>query len=506
MTVASPKAMPLQDVPITVEPIERFTELVGKARVDDAVREAAEIRSQLGDRVVWNVNSTATGGGVAEMLRAILPYARGAGIDTRWVVVHGPPEFFRVTKRLHNALHGELGDGSPLDDAARKVYDEAARANAAEMLALVCPGDVVILHDPQTAGLAPTLARVGAKVIWRCHIGTDEANAETARGWAFLAPYLRDVPAFVFTRASYVPVGVLDPARCAVIAPSIDPFSAKNQAMAPEVVRAVLAHVGLIDPAPGDGEPAPVFRRADGSLARVVRTADVLRHGRPPRADTPLVAQVSRWDRLKDPLGVLEGFGRLACEGVPSGAMLLLVGPNVRAVADDPEGAEVFEEVLAAWRALPQGCRSLVHLVHLPMADVEENAAIVNAIQRHAAVVVQKSLREGFGLTVTEAMWKARPVIASAVGGIQDQITDGVDGLLLRDPRDLDAFGGAVARVLGDPALARQLGERAYVRARDHFLGVRHLLQYAALINRMRGAATAAAGGSSAAAMDHAAE
>jgi len=194
---------------------------------------------------------------------------------------------------------------------------------------------------------------------------------------------------------------------------------------------------------------------------------------------------VSRWDRLKDMSGVLEGFARRA--DALGNAQLALVGPNVAGVHDDPEGAEVFEACIRQWRALPHAVRRRVQLVCLPMSDRDENAAIVNALQRHAAVVVQKSLEEGFGLTVAEAMWKGRPVVGSAVGGIQDQLEDGRSGLLVADPRDLEAFGDALVRIFSDPALASRLGEAAHLRARTQFLGSRHLLQYAELFSLLLG-------------------
>jgi trehalose synthase len=268
-----------------------------------------------------------------------------------------------------------------------------------------------------------------------------------------------------------------------LIPPSIDPFSAKMQELTPESVHAILAQVGILE-----GPPSPAgasFLRQDGSPGRVDRSADVIRLGRATAPDIPLVVQVSRWDRLKDPLGVLRCFGSAEALLTTPGAELVLAGPNVNALADDPEGAAVFEEVLAAWRALPHHQRRRVHLAHLPMADVEENAAIVNALQRHAAVVVQKSLHEGFGLTVTEAMWKARPVVASAVGGIQDQLEDGVHGLLLRDPTDANAFAVALQRLLDSPALAQQLGEAARARVWERYLGIHSLLRFADLIARL---------------------
>jgi trehalose synthase len=238
--------------------------------------------------------------------------------------------------------------------------------------------------------------------------------------------------------------------------------------------------VGLVEGPPGPG--ARVFQREDGSPGRVDRCADVVRLGRAPLYDTPLVVQVSRWDRLKDPVGVLHGYASLLDGQPPAAAELVLAGPNVKAVADDPEGPAIFEEVEAAWRRLPHAHRKRVHLALLPTADVEENAAIVNALQRHASVVVQKSLREGFGLTVTEAMWKARPVLASAVGGIRDQIESGVHGILLEDPTDLAAFAAALRDLLEDGERAARLGRNARDRVRERFLGVRSLVQYAELI------------------------
>jgi trehalose synthase len=197
----------------------------------------------------------------------------------------------------------------------------------------------------------------------------------------------------------------------------------------------------------------------------------------------PVVMQVSRWDLLKDPLGVLGAFaghvpGRYA-------AHLLLVGPSTVAVADDPEGAQVLDAVRTAWHELPAKVRRRVHLCSLPMDDVEENAAIVNALQRHATVVVQKSLAEGFGLTVAEAMWKQRPVVASRIGGIRDQIEDGRSGHLLPDPRDLGQAGAAIAELLADGDQARAMGIAAHLRVREQFLGPSHLGRYFEVINRV---------------------
>jgi trehalose synthase len=204
-----------------------------------------------------------------------------------------------------------------------------------------------------------------------------------------------------------------------------------------------------------------------------------------------IVTQVSRWDRLKDPVGVLHGFVRHAAGA--GDAHLVLAGPATAGVADDPEGSEVLEEVLAAWRALPVAVRAPVHLACLPMEDAEENGAIVNALQRRSTIVVQKSLAEGFGLTVGEAMWKRRPLVASAVGGICDQIEDAVSGVLLRDPADLEAYGAAVVALLADPGRAAVLGAAAHERVRERFMSVRHLIAYVRMLEHIQAAGAAAA-------------
>jgi trehalose synthase len=394
-------------------------------------------------------------------------------------VITGPPEFFRLTKRLHNALHGSAGDGSPLGPEAAALYAKVMHDNIVSLDELVRPGDVVICHDPQTAGLVPHYVRKGCFVVWRCHIGHEKHDVEVDRGWAFLRPYLESAHVAVFSRSAYAPPWI-EPTRTVVLAPNIDPFSAKNQEMDDATVRAILGDVGLVEGP--DGAGAPTFLRDDGSSGRVDRKAEVLRLGRAPSWDAKLVVQVSRWDHIKDPIGVLEGFARLVEPGVPGGAQLVLAGPTTQGGSDDPEGAEVFAALEQSWRALPDSLRALVHLAMLPMNDNEENAAIVNALQRHAAVIVQKSLYEGFGLTVTEAMWKRTPVVATRVGGICDQIRDDIDGLLIDNPSDLDEFAETVSRVLGDDDLGERLGDGGHERVKEHYLVITALERWATLI------------------------
>jgi trehalose synthase len=470
------------EVHVTARPVQPFAEIVGDDRIRALEREARSLREVVGSRTIWNVNTAASGGGVAEMLHSFLRYARGLDVDVRWLVFEGPPEFFRITKRIHNALHGSRGDGTPLGPEQTAIYQRVTNENAVALDALVRPGDLVVCHDPQTAGLVPHLMAKGGKVVWRCHIGHDRHDHEVDRAWGFLRAYLETVPRAVFSRAAYAP-SWLRGKRTIVLPPTIDPFSAKNRTMDDGAIRAILAEVGIVDGPPGPAPPT--FLRDDGSSSRVTRGAIVVRSGRPPSWETPLVVQVSRWDAVKDPIGVMQGFARFVESGAPRGAELTLAGPNVNAVADDLEGAKVFADLQRAWLALPLGLRRWVHLAMLPMDDEEENAAIVNALQRHAAVIVQKSLQEGFGLTVTEAMWKRRPVVASAVGGIQDQIRDGVDGLLVHAPSDLEEFARVLRKVLTDDALDRRLGQAGYERVRDKYLSINALERWAELARMM---------------------
>ncbi len=468
--------MALEDVPVTTLDPERFRDILspeGLAQFEHAIARGREL---LESRTVWNVNSTARGGGVAEMLRSLIGYVRGAGLAAEWVTIGGGEDFFRITKRLHNRLHGFAGDGGPLGDGEREIYERHAAENAELLAERLGDEDVVLLHDPQTAGMVPRLLETGVPVIWRAHIGLDGPNELAREAWRFLIDYVKPADAYVFSRPAYTWEG-LDESKVSVIAPSIDAFAPKNHVMSFTTVTAVLRASGLA--ADHHHPPRAIFERLDGSIGNVEHSARMLEE-RALRLDVPLVAQVSRWDRLKDPAGILAAFAEHI--HAQDEAHLLLAGPDVAAVADDPEGAEVFAEIEATWRELPQRVRRRVHLALLPMDDPDENAVIVNALQRRADVVVQKSLAEGFGLTVSEAMWKGRPVVASNVGGIQDQIEDGHTGYLV-DPTDLAAFGDRVNRLLADPHAAERMGEAAQTRVRDLFLGPRHLGQYVELLD-----------------------
>ena len=462
---------------------ERFRSVLAPERFAEFEAAAGRGRSLLEGRAVWNVSSTAQGGGVVELLRPLVAYARGTGVDARWIVIDGTPEFFQVTKRIHNRLHGAAGDGGPLDDDARRIYEETLRRNAVELRDRVRRGDLVVVHDPQPAGMIPMFREMGAHVIWRCHVGIDEPNDLVREAWAFLLPWVRDAQAQVFSREAFVWDG-LDREQVAIIWPSIDVFTPKNIDVDGDTVGAALRACGLVADGPAE---AVTFVRQDGTPGRIERHATLVEDVRL-RLEDPVVVQVSRWDALKDPIGVITGFA----EHVPpeTGAHLVYAGPAVDSVGDDPEGLATLRAAIEARGRLPADARRRIHLASLPLDDLDENAFMVNALQRHASVIAQKSIAEGFGLTVAEGMWKARPVVATRVGGIQEQIEHGKTGILLDDAHDLARFGAEITRLLRDPARAEQLGAAARENVRDRFTTIRSLVDYEAVARRVLATAT----------------
>ncbi|HEX6780664.1 MAG TPA: glycosyltransferase [Solirubrobacterales bacterium] len=443
----------LQQVEIEPAPLERFRPLV-EERFEEIEEAAAAARETFAGRRIWHVNSTSQGGGVAEMLRALLPYACGAGVDVRWVVLGESDGFFDLTKRIHNRLHGDAGDGRELDRGARELYARAAERSAGELRRLVAPGDVIYLHDPQPAGLVPAMKEAGLAVVWRCHIGVDEPNDVARDAWDFLRPYVEPADAYVFSRRAYLWEG-LDEGKTWIMPPVIDPFSPKNEDLEDERIEAILAEV-----------------EAEATILQ----------DEPVSADARVVTQVSRWDRLKDPEGLLEILAR-HLDG-PS-IHLCLVGPETEAVHDDPEGAQVYERVAARWHAMDAARRRRAHLISLPMDELARNASMVNALQRRSDLIVQKSLAEGFGLTVAEAQWKSKPVLASRVGGIQDQVVDGQTGILIDDPRDLPAFARAIEDLAADPRSAAEMGAAGREHVRDSYLAIDRLREYVELLTAL---------------------
>lgn len=466
---------PPRTISVEPRPITPLADLVGEERIQELTTTLASVASRARRRTLWQINSTASGGGVAEMLHGLVGYLRDLDVDVRWLVIDGDDGFFDLTKRLHNRAHG-AESGPALCEADAAHYEQVSRRNAEQVADLVRPGDLVVLHDPQTAGLAPTLTDLGAIVVWRCHIGSDDRTPVTESVWRFLRPHLSAAHAYVFTRERYRPSFVPD-ASTWIIPPSIDPFAVKNIDLDPATVDCVLTAAGLLDGSAPD--PARTrFTRPDGTTGEITRRATVVAETLP-AAGEPLILQVSRWDRLKDMAGVMTAFAEHVAP--QQDGCLVLAGPAVDDVSDDPEGAQVYDECRTAWQKLPVALRQRIMLAALPMDDLDENAVMVNALQRHASVVVQKSLAEGFGLTVAEAMWKRRPVVASRLGGIADQIQTGC-GLLV-DPQDLPAFGKAVRQLLDDPVAADAMGEEAHRHVRRSFLADTQLLHWVRLFD-----------------------
>jgi trehalose synthase len=453
----------MHEVPLTARSIDR---LEGSARRSDLRRfgaVVAELAPLMDGRTLWHVNSTDGGGGVAELLHQLLGYILDAGIACRWVVVDGTPPFFRITKRIHNRLHGSPGDGGDLGPSERKAYGKVLGREVERLLDLARPGDVAVLHDPQTAGLVGPLRAAGLATVWVCHVGIDRPDDVVRSAWDFLLGEVEPADAYVFSRHAYVWDG-LDERRTRVIPPCIDPTSPKNAEIGASDVDAILGAARVLMTLE-DRRGARVELPFAGAVG-VRRHAEVVEDA-PTPVGAPLVVQISRWDRLKDHAGVLHGFAEHVAPDLD--AHLMLAGPAATSVADDPEGAEVFAEVLEAWKRTPTEPRARIHLVNLPVEARVENAVVVNALQRRADVVVQKSLAEGFGLTVAEAMWKSRPVVAARVGGIRDQITSGRSGLLVT-PTDPAALGRAITSLIVDMGFAQAIGHAARERVRKRFL------------------------------------
>lgn len=387
-----------------------------------------------GPRVV-HVNATPAGGGVAELLTGLVPAQQRTGTNVGWAVIGGTTGFYAVTKYLHHLLHGHADPGRLEQPGFLGEYREVLAAQAPWFARQAGPGDVFVLHDPQTLGLAPALRATGARLVWHCHIGVERPLPGPAAVWRAFSGDLDALDALVTTRREFAPPE--DPAReLFVVPPAVDPEAPKNRKLRPGEVAEVLDGVGLT---------------SAGGVSRVA----AVEQEAPLPAEARVVVQVSRWDPLKDMPGVLRCVAAL-----PRDVHLVLVGTDPAGVSDDPEGQAVLDEVRAGVARLEAPDRRRVHLVKTATAPAREAALVVNAVQRRADVVLQKSLEEGFGLTVTEAMIKGRPVVATRVGGMREQITDGVDGLLA-DPEDVAAAREALRTLLDDPSRARAMGERA---------------------------------------------
>lgn len=440
---------------------------------DDASRLLPHLRG----RTVWMINSTSQGGGVAEMLPRQVAILRELGVQIEWAVITTDrAPFFDLTKRLHNMIHG-ADVGVPLTAADRELWEAVSRENAGWLAARVRPDDVVVVHDPQPLVCGTLLKqRLGVRTIWRCHIGLGERTPITAAAWRFMQPFLETYDHAVFTTRAYVPGFLAD--RASVIRPAIDPLSDKNRELGTHRLVEILSNASLVAaPASAVGQP---FRAVAQRLGGDGRWSPANAAGDLGLLTGPVITQVSRWDRLKGFEPLLEAYVRFKQN--PSGrahelhgrrvacTRLVLAGPDPTSVSDDPEGREVLDTLARAYRRLDPALQRDVALVALPMASATENALMVNALQRCSTVVVQNSIREGFGLTVTEAMWKSVPVVVSSADGLREQVTDRCEGRMVADPTDVDALACVLDQILGDPAESEALGRRAQRRVVAEFV------------------------------------
>ncbi|ACH83962.1 glycosyltransferase [Acidithiobacillus ferrooxidans] len=394
--------------------LDKYARVVG----EDAVDHLRQLARPLAGKQMVHVNSTRVGGGVAEILDKLVPLTRELEIDARWEVITGSPSFYECTKTMHNAMQGSP---FPIREALLRVYEETNRENAERLGSLLTDADIVFIHDPQPAPLIHYLNDRKGKWVWRCHI---EASHPYRPVWRYLRRHVAEYDATVFSLAGFAqPL----PNPQYIIPPSIDPLSDKNVNLSQREIKAV-ARRFQIDP------------------------------------ERPLVAQISRFDRFKDPIGVINAY-RLAKTYVPE-LQLVLAGGSAD---DDPEGSVMLAEVQAAAQGDPD-----IHVLALP-PDAHRT---INALQRLADIVLQKSLREGFGLAVTEAMWKDKPVIGGDTGGIRLQVVDYYTGFLVNSPE------GAALRIrylLRNPRLIRSMGRQGRRFVRENFLLTRQLREYLAL-------------------------
>lgn len=388
-----------------------YEPFVGKSTIEELFLLAGRLKG----RVMQHVNSTAVGGGVAEILNRLIPLFRDLGIEARWDVIKGNEKFFVITKKFHNALHGRKEE---IKEEDIKYFEEVADTNLKE---IDFTGDHLFIHDPQPLTLIKKKAEIGRKWIWRCHI--DSASAEPSL-WNYLAGYVKDYDAVIFSAMAF---SKDLPTRQVIISPSIDPLSDKNKELEEAFIDQVLERFQI-------------------------------------DKNRPIVTQISRFDYQKDPLGVIKVY-RLVKKRID--CQLVLAGGGA---TDDPEGQKILEMVKEESKDDPD-----IHVLLLPPASDKE----INALQRASSVVLQKSLREGFGLTVAEALWKERPVVASATGGIPLQVVHNYTGLL---SHTIEGTAGFVKQLLQNPEYAKRLGSNGREHIRQNFLVTRHIRDYLLLM------------------------
>ena len=389
----------------------------------DLIEEIRTLAEPLKGKRVVQLSATAFGGGVSEILYTLIPLMKDVGLDCEWQVIYGREEFFNATKLMHNALQGAPDDLTAEQWATWESYNEI---NARELSE---GWDVCLVHDPQPAAIRTLVPEKADGWVWRCHIDLSTPNPATL---ARLLPHIRDYPQSLFHMANYVPEGM--GGHVNIVPPAIDPLAPKNMALSPEDASYVCDQFGI-------------------------------------DTDRPLVCQVSRFDPWKDPLGVIDAY-RIVRESVPD-VQLALVGSMA---SDDPEGWDFFNSTIEHAGGDPD--------IHILNNFNNVGAIEVNAFQSHADVLIQKSTREGFGLTVAEAIWKGRPFIGGAVGGIPLQVENGVSGYLVQT---VEQCAERTIDILRDPALGKALGRRGKEHVRKHFLTPRYLRDYLRIFSDLLG-------------------
>jgi len=462
---------------ITLDGYAAFAYLAGS--VHDLRQAADAVLPRFKGRSVVMLNSTSKGGGVAEMLPRMVLLLNELGITATWAVMGVEnPEFFKLTKRLHNLIHGRGDPALSAED--RNLYEQVNRETADQLRMHLKPDDLLVVHDPQPLGAGAMLKKdLGLHTIWRCHIGLDADLPATRAAWNFLRPYAEAYDHAIFSAPEYIPPYLA--AHASIIRPGIDPLSHKNRALPPHKLTGVLCDSGLAK------EHAPVLAppfthqaqrlQAGGNFAAATTPDEIGFLYR------PIVAQISRWDRLKGFGPLLSGFVRLKQKLREAGSSLaerdrrrleivrlVLAGPEADGVDDDPEGREVLDELRRAYCDLDAESRKDIALLTLPMDSRKNNELMVNAIQRCATIVVQNSIQEGFGLTATEAMWKGTPVLGTEACGLRHQIRDGIDGRLVRNPEDPAEIADLLEEMLSDDPELERFSRNAQKRVFTQFL------------------------------------
>jgi trehalose synthase len=464
--------------------------------VQDLRAQAQSLLPVFKGRSILMVNSTEQGGGVAEMMPPVVLILAELGFNIQWAVMGAvPPEFFSLTKRIHNLIHGE-GD-STLNEADRKLYEEVSATMAAELKMHLKPGDFLIVHDPQPLGAGAVVRRaVNIHAVWRCHIGFDEVLDSTRAAWEFLKPYANIYDRSIFSAPEYVPDYLTG--KSSIMHPGIDPLSHKNRHLPPYKLTGILCNSGLAI------EHAPVLTPPFAQRAQRIQPDG--RFGVATQPDEigflyrPIIAQLSRWDRLKGFKPLLAAFVHLKQKlkddetTMPARQRrqleilrLVLAGPAPGSIQDDPEAVVVLRDLQETYCNLESELQRDIVLLSLPMESRKNNELMVNAIQRCACIVVQNSIREGFGLTATEAMWKGTPVLATQACGLRQQIRNGIDGRLVRDPEDPQEIADKLNEMLADDHARERWARNAQKRVFMEFLVLTQIQQWLRVLQELGG-------------------